>query len=84
MTDDHIDIRITEDQLSYNRALHYPNDSSLTAEEQIIAVFNATIVDSNNGHNNGDGVNAPIVSPDGTQIVTEAGVLIEKKEQQVA
>lgn len=38
----------------------------------------------NNGHNNGDGVNAPIVSPDGTQIVTEAGVLIEKKEQQVA
>lgn len=84
MTDDHIDIRITEDQLGYNRALHYPKDTTLTAEEQIIAVFNATIVDSNNGHNNGDGVNAPIVSPDGTQIVTEAGVLIEKKEQQVA
>jgi len=39
-------------------------------------------VDSNNGQNN-DGVNAPIVSPDGTQIVTEAGVLIEKREQVV-
>ncbi len=46
MTDDHIDIRITEDQLAYNREIHYPKDSNLTAEEHIIACFQATIVDS--------------------------------------
>ena len=46
MTDDHIDIRITEDQLSYQRHLHYPKDANLTAEEHIIRCFSATIVDS--------------------------------------
>jgi len=51
MTDDHIDIRITEEQLAYDREMHYPKDTNKSPEEFIKDVFNATIVDNAQGQN---------------------------------